>query len=52
MNQQETKNVNVWNSLPSHIVSSPTLSTFKSRLENMISRLICYSLLFSMWFLY
>ena len=24
--------VNVWNSLPSHIVSSPTLSTFKSRL--------------------
>jgi len=25
--------VNVWNSLPSHIVSSPTLSTFKSRLE-------------------
>jgi len=25
--------VNVWNSLPSHIVSSSTLSTFKSRLE-------------------
>jgi len=25
--------VNVWNSLPSHIVSSPTLSTFKSWLE-------------------
>jgi len=24
--------VNIWNSLPSHIVSSPTLSTFKSRL--------------------
>ena len=24
--------INVWNSLPSHIVSSPTLSTFKSRL--------------------
>jgi len=24
--------VNVWNSLPSHIVSSPTLSSFKSRL--------------------
>ena len=25
--------VNVWNSLPSHIVSLPTLSTFKSRLQ-------------------
>jgi len=24
--------VNIWISLPSHIVSSPTLSTFKSRL--------------------
>jgi len=24
--------VNVWNSLPSHVVSSPTLSNFKSRL--------------------
>ena len=44
--------VNVWNSLPSHIVSSPTLSTFKSRLENTIFRLISLSLLFSMWFLY
>jgi len=25
--------VNVWNSLPSHIVNSPTLFTFKSRLQ-------------------
>jgi len=25
--------VNVWNSIPSHIVSSPTLFTFKSRLQ-------------------
>jgi len=25
--------VNIWNSLPSHIVSSPSLSTFKSRLQ-------------------
>jgi len=26
--------VNIWNSLPSHIVSSPTISTFKARLQS------------------
>jgi len=37
--------VNIWNSLPSHIVSSPTLSTFKLQLQkhDFTSHLIVYT---------
>jgi len=37
--------VNIWNSLPSHTVSSPTLSTFKSRLlkHDFTSRLMVFT---------